>query len=231
MPLRWLDAVTDTTNWGPGRRRGRGRAGGAAGGGRRAAVGYGRAGHVDPEGGPWRFAIAHGLEPGQRVEAWAFGVRSDGSRDRQEVLLPGSPLTTSDGYLAPGVVHQAIQVNRGAPAGEEVAMLTPEGATLEQPSAAATSARLRAAGPARVRADGWAETAFAVEAVGQLGGPVPAGTVVLSTPADGAPPPPPPWPRSSRATRSPWPGRSPPGRGSGRPAAATPWLATHDAPG
>jgi hypothetical protein len=248
------------------------------------------------------FAVEHALEPGQRVEAWAFGVRSDGSRDRQEVLLPGSPLTTPDGYLAPGVVHQAIgdpsgpfainlvtvdlvapsrvdlalardalpglettssmarrrgatvavngdygdpagagrpihafaldgrllqtpmllgnnhavddqetavfmgrpivqvvaeapragrslpvvQVNRGAPAGDEVAMFTPEGATLEQPPAAATSARLRAAGPARVRADGWAEAAYAVEAVGQLGGPVPAGTVVLSTPADGA---------------------------------------------
>jgi hypothetical protein len=42
-----------------------------------------------------------------------------------------------------------VQVNRGAPAGDEVAMFTPEGATLEQPPAAATSARLRAAGPAR----------------------------------------------------------------------------------
>jgi hypothetical protein len=249
-----------------------------------------------------RFAVPHTLAPGQQVEAWAFGVRSDGSRDATQVLLPGSPLTTPEGYLAPGVVHQAItdpagpfaihlvtvdlaapstvdvalaldmlpgvettssmarrrgatvavngdyidpsgagrpinpfakdgrllqtpmllgnnhavddaetavfmgrpvvrvvaeasrtglsvpvvQVNRGAPDGDEVAMFTPEGATLEQPPAAATSARLREAGPARVRADGWAETAFVVEAVGQLGGPVPAGTVVLSTPAVGA---------------------------------------------
>jgi hypothetical protein len=65
-------------------------------------------------------------------------------------------------------------------------MFTPEGTTLEQPPATATSARLRAAGPAGVRADGWAETTYAVESVGQLGGPVPAGTVVLSTPASGA---------------------------------------------
>ena len=252
--------------------------------------------------GPHGFAVPHALEPGQQVEAWAFGVRSDGSRDQQQVLLPGSPLTTPEGYLAPGVVHQAItdpsgpfaihlvtvdlaapsvidvalaldvlpgvettssmarrrgatvavngdyidpggagrpihafakdgqlvqtplllgnnhavddletvvfmgrpvirvaaeaprtglsvpvvQVNRGAPAGAEVVMFTPEGTTLERPPAAATSARLRAAGPAGVRADGWAETTYAVESVGQLGGPVPAGTVVLSTPADGA---------------------------------------------
>jgi len=229
-------------------------------------------------------------------------VRSDGSRDRQAVALAGSPATTPDGYLAPGVVHQAItdpagpfavhlvtvtlsapstvdlamaldvlpglettssmarrqgatvavngdyadpdhagrpinafakdgrllqtpflpgnnhavddreaavfmgrpnvqvvaevprtglvlpvaQVNRGAPAGDEVAMFTPEGVALERPPAAATSARLRATGPAAVRADGWAETAYTVEEVGQLGGPVPAGTVVLSTPPAGA---------------------------------------------
>src|SRR5215208_4942496 len=249
--------------------------------------------------GPHGFATPHAREPGQQVEAWALAVRSDGSRDQRQVLLPGSPLTTPEGYLAPGVVHQAItdpsgpfaihlvtvdlaapstidvalaldalpgvettssmarrrgatvavngdyidpggagrpinpfakdgrllqtpmllgnnhavddaetavfmgrpvvrvvaaaprtglsvpvvQVNRGAPDGDEVAMFTPEGATLERPPAAATSARLREAGPARVRADGWAETAYAVEAVGQLGGPVPAGTVVLSAPA------------------------------------------------
>ena len=258
---------------------------------------------LDEQGvGPHGFAVPHTLEPGQQVEAWAFGVRSDGSRDQRQVLLPGSPLTTPDGYLAPGVVHQAttdpagpfainlvtvelaapsridlalaldvlpgqettssmarrrgatvavngdyvdpagagrpihafawdgrllqtpkllgnnhavddaetavfmgrpivqlvaeaprtglslavVQVNRGAPAGDEVAMFTPEGATLEQPPATATSARLRAARPAGVRADGWAETAYVVEAVGQLGGPVPAGTVVLSTPPTGA---------------------------------------------
>jgi exopolysaccharide biosynthesis protein len=247
------------------------------------------------------FSVPHALRPGQQVEALALGVRSDGSRDRQAVVLDGSPATTPEGYLAPGVVHQAItdpagpfaihlvtvtlsspstidlalaldvlpglettssmarrrgatvaingdyadpdhagrpihtfakdgrllqtaillgnnhavddrevtvfmgrpnvqvvaevprtglvlavaQVNRGAPAGDEVAMFTPEGVTLERPPADATSARLRAAGPATVRADGWAETAYTVEEVGQLGGPVPAGTVVLSTPPAG----------------------------------------------
>jgi Phosphodiester glycosidase len=248
------------------------------------------------------FSVPHTLRPGQRVEAWALGVRSDGSRDRRQVELEGSPLTTPEGYLAPGVVHQAItdpegpfaihlvtvflaapsridlalalevlpglettssmarrrgatvavngdyadlahggrpihayaqdgrllqtpgilgnnhavddqetavfmgrpnaqmvaeaartglllsvqQVNRGAPAGDEVALFTPEGATLEQPPAEATSARLRTDGPAAVRADGWAETSYTLEVVGQLGGPVPDGTVVLSTPATGA---------------------------------------------
>ena len=248
------------------------------------------------------FSVPHALRPGQQVEAWALGVRSDGSRDQHQLPLDGSPATTPEGYLAPGVVHQAIsdpagpfaihlvtvelsapstvdlalaldvlpglettssmarrrgatvaingdyadpdhagrpinafakdgrllqtpfllgnnhavddreaavfmgrpsvrvvaelprtgltlavaQVNRGAPAGDEVAMFTPEGVTLEQPPADATSARLRAGGPAEVRADGWAETAYTVEAVGQLGGPVPAGTVVLSTPPAGA---------------------------------------------
>jgi exopolysaccharide biosynthesis protein len=248
------------------------------------------------------FSVPHAMAPGQRVEAWALGVRSDGSRDRRQLELEGSPLTTPDGYLAPGVVHQAIndpngpfaihlvtvflaapsridlalalellpglettssmarrrgatvavngdyadlaqrgrpihayaqdgrllqtpgilgnnhavddhetavfmgrpnvqlvaeaartglllsvqQVNRGAPAGDEVALFTPEGATLEQPPVEATSARLRADGPATVRADGWAETSYTVEVVGQLGGPVPDGTVVLSTPATGA---------------------------------------------
>jgi hypothetical protein len=249
------------------------------------------------------FSVPHALRPGQQVEALALGVRSDGSRDERQVTLDGSPATTPEGYLAPGVVHQAIddpagpfaihlvtvelsapstvdlalaldvlpglettssiarrrgatvaingdyadpdhagrpihafakdgrllqtpfllignnhavddreaavfmgrpnvrvvaelprtgltlavaQVNRGAPASDEVAMFTPEGVTLEQPPADATSARLRADGPAEVRADGWAETAYTVEAVGQLGGPVPAGTVVLSTPPAGA---------------------------------------------
>jgi exopolysaccharide biosynthesis protein len=248
------------------------------------------------------FSVPHALRPGQQVEALALGVRSDGSRDRNAVVLAGSPATTPEGYLAPGVVHQAItdpagpfaihlvsvtlsapstidlalaldvlpglettssmarrrgatvaingdyadpdhagrpihifakdgrllqtaillgnnhavddrevtvfmgrpnvqvvaeaprtglvlavaQVNRGAPAGDEVALFTPEGVTLERPPADATSARLRAAGPATVRADGWAETAYTVEEVGQLGGPVPAGTVVLSTPPAGA---------------------------------------------
>jgi len=68
-------------------------------------------------GGAARVRHPHALEPGQQVEAWAFGVRSDGSHDQRQVLLPGSPLTT------------------------------PEGATLEQPPATATSARLR---PARL---------------------------------------------------------------------------------
>lgn len=258
---------------------------------------------LEPEGAATHgFSVPHALLPGQQVEAWALGVRSDGSRDRQVVALAGSPATTPEGYLAPGVVHQAIadpagpfaihlvtvtlsapstidlalaldvlpglettssmarrrgatvaingdyadpdhagrpinafakdgrllqtpflpgnnhavddretkvfmgrpsvqvvaeaprtglvrpvaQVNRGAPAGDEVAMFTPEGVTLERPPADATSARLRAAGPAVVRADGWAETTYTVEEVGQLGGPVPAGTVVLSTPPAGA---------------------------------------------
>jgi exopolysaccharide biosynthesis protein len=228
------------------------------------------------------FSAPHALRPGQQVEALALGVRSDGSRDRNAVVLAGSPATTPEGYLAPGVVHQAItdpagpfaihlvsvtlsapstidlalaldvlpglettssmarrrgatvaingdyadpdhagrpihifakdgrllqtaillgnnhavddrevtvfmgrpnvqvvaeaprtglvlavaQVNRGAPAGDEVALFTPEGVTLERPPADATSARLRAAGPATVRADGWAETAYTVEEVG-----------------------------------------------------------------
>jgi exopolysaccharide biosynthesis protein len=258
---------------------------------------------LEPQGAATHgFSVPHTLLPGQQVEAWALGVRSDGTRDRQAVALPGSPATTPEGYLAPGVVHQAItdpagpfaihlvtvhlsapstidlalaldvlpgvettssmarrrgatvaingdyadpdhagrpihafakdgrllqtplllgnnhavddretnvfmgrptiqvvaevprtglvlavaQVNQGAPAGDEVAMFTPEGATLERPPAGATSARLRAAGPAVVRADGWAESAYTVEATGQLGGPVPAGTVVLSTPPAGA---------------------------------------------
>jgi hypothetical protein len=85
-----------------------------------------------------------------------------------------------------GLVLPVAQVNRGAPAGDEVAMFTPEGVTLERPPADATSARLRADGPAVVRVDGWAETAYTVEEVGRLGGPVPAGTVVLSTPPAGA---------------------------------------------
>ena len=259
---------------------------------------------LDEQGiGPHAFAVPHTLEPGQQVEVWAIGVRSDGSPDQQQVLLPGSPRSTPAGYLAPGVVHEAIvdpsgpfaihlvtvhlaaistidlvlatdvlpglettssmarrraavvavngdygdpsqagrpvhayaqdgrllqtprgrgnnvavndqetavfmgpptvqvvaetartgvrlvvqQVNRGAPAGDEVALFTPEGATLERPPADATSVRLRTAGPPSIRTDGWVETAYAVEATGSLGGQVPAGTVVLSTPPTGAP--------------------------------------------
>jgi hypothetical protein len=165
------------------------------------------------------------------VEAWAFGVRSDGSRDQQQLLLPGSPLTTPDGYLAPGVVHQAtadpagpfavnlVTVELAAPSRIDIALALD---VLPGQETTSSMARRRGGGPVGVRADGWAETTYAVEVVGQLGGPVPAGTVVLSTPAAGAAAPP--WPR---ATRSPWPGPSPPGRGSWRPAAATPpWSAT-----
>jgi hypothetical protein len=256
---------------------------------------------LDEQGiGPHGFAVPHALQPGQLVEALALGVRSDGSRDQHQVPLPGSPRTPPAGYVAPGVIHEAVmepsgpfaihvvavhlaavstmdlalaldvlpglettssmarrraavvainadyadltgrpvhayaqdgrllqtpgilgnnvavngletatfmgrplvevvaetvrtgvrlivqQVNRGAPAGDEIALFTPEGATLEQPPAEATSVRLRAVGPASVRADGWAETSYTVEAVGSLGGPVPAGTVVLSTPPTGA---------------------------------------------
>jgi hypothetical protein len=269
---------------------------------RRVAADLARPDLADQGGAGHGFAVAHALRPGQLVEAWALGVRSDGSRDQHQVPLDGSPLTTPEGYLAPGVVHQAIsdpagpfaihlvtvelsapstvdlalaldvlpglettssmarrraatvaingdfadpdhagrpihafaldgrllqtplllgnnhavderetavfmgrpniqvvaevartglalavaQVNQGAPAGDELALFTPEGATLERPPADAVSARLRAAGPAAVRDDGWAATAYTVEAVGQLGGPVPAGTVVLSTPPGGA---------------------------------------------
>lgn len=74
----------------------------AAGHRRPGAARPGRAG-----GGGARVRRPPPPQPGQQVEAWAFGVRSDGSRDQQQLLLPGSPLTTPDGYLAPGVVHQA----------------------------------------------------------------------------------------------------------------------------
>jgi hypothetical protein len=107
--------------------------------------------------------------------------------DREAAVFMGRPSVRVVAELPrTGLTLAVAQVNRGAPAGDEVAMFTPEGVTLEQPPADATSARLRAGGPAEVRADGWAETAYTVEAVGQLGGPVPAGTVVLSTPPAGA---------------------------------------------
>ena len=85
MPVGWLDAVTDTTIWG--RVAEEGVAGPV---GLRVEVdgrlwGYGRAGHVDPEGGPWRFAIAHGLEPGRLVSVYATGTGDE------PVLLDGSP--------------------------------------------------------------------------------------------------------------------------------------------
>src|SRR5829696_1514629 len=106
--------------------------------------------------------------------------------DREAAVFMGRPNVQVVAEVPrTGLVLPVAQVNRGAPAGDEVAMFTPEGATRERPPAGATSARLRATGPAAVRADGWAETAYTVEEVGQLGGPVPAGTV-LSTPPDGA---------------------------------------------
>ena len=85
MPVGWLDAVTDTTIWG--RVSGEEAFGPV---GLRVEVdgqmqGFGRAGHVDPEGGPWRFAIHHDLRPGQLVSVYAVGV------ERELVLLEGSP--------------------------------------------------------------------------------------------------------------------------------------------
>ena len=46
-----------------------------------------------------------------------------------------------------GLSVPVVQVNRGAPAGDKVAMFTPEGASLEQPPATATSARRRESAP------------------------------------------------------------------------------------
>ena len=85
MPAGWLDAVTDTTIWG--RVSGEDAPGPV---GLRVEVdgrlwGFGRAGHVDPEGGPWRFAIHHDLRPGQLVGVYAVGAEG------QLVLLEGSP--------------------------------------------------------------------------------------------------------------------------------------------
>src|SRR5829696_3576812 len=81
----WLDAVTDTTIWGrvtgedvdgpvPLRIEVDGR-----------LWGYARAAHVDPEGGPWRFAVAHHLADGQAVSVSAV------LSGQEPVLLEGSP--------------------------------------------------------------------------------------------------------------------------------------------
>ena len=81
----WLDAVTDTTIWGrvtgedvdgpvPLRIEVDGR-----------LWGYARAAHVDPEGGPWRFAVAHHLADGQAVSVSAV------LPGQEPVLLEGSP--------------------------------------------------------------------------------------------------------------------------------------------
>src|SRR5918993_6052287 len=107
--------------------------------------GFGRASHVDPAGGPWRFAVAHGLEPGAgqgvrgragraagaaQVRGWAVDdgydgpitvalyvdghfwlrvtpTRSGPTWSSRGWGRTGSPSPTPDGYLAPGVVHQA----------------------------------------------------------------------------------------------------------------------------
>jgi hypothetical protein len=88
MPVGSLDAVTDITIWGR-------------------VVGddvtepvmlrvevdgrlwrYARASHVDPDGGPWRFAIAHALAEGQSVSVYAIGP------GQEAVLLAGSPRRT-----------------------------------------------------------------------------------------------------------------------------------------
>ena len=47
--------------------------------------GYARAAHVDPEGGPWRFAVAHHLADGQAVSVSAV------LPGQEPVLLEGSP--------------------------------------------------------------------------------------------------------------------------------------------
>jgi len=194
-------------------------------------------------------------------------VRSDGSRERHHVPLAGSPCTTPEGYLAPGVVHLAttdpsgpfainvVTVDLAAPSKIDVAlaldvlpgqettssMARRRGATVavngdyvdpagagrpihafawdgrllqtpgilgnnhavddretavfmgrpivqvvaEVPATGVTLAVQQSTGGAGRRRGG-AETAYAVEAVGPLGGPVPTGTVVLSTPATGA---------------------------------------------
>jgi hypothetical protein len=82
MPEGWLDEVTDTTIWG---RVSGPEATGPVG--LRVEVdgrlwGFGRAGHVDPEGGPWRFAIHHDLRPGQLVGVYAVGAEQELVRSR-----------------------------------------------------------------------------------------------------------------------------------------------------
>jgi hypothetical protein len=86
MPRGWLDAVTDATIWG------RVDADEEAPGpvGLRVEVDgrlwrLARADHVDPDGGPWRFAVAHGLGAGQAVSVYAVGP------GQEPVLLDGSP--------------------------------------------------------------------------------------------------------------------------------------------
>jgi hypothetical protein len=68
MPTGWLDAVTDATIWG--RVTGEDMTGpvplvGVDG----RPSGFARAGHTDPEGRPWRFAVPHHLAEGQSVAA------------------------------------------------------------------------------------------------------------------------------------------------------------------
>ena len=96
MPEGWLDAVTDTTIWG--RVSATEEAGPV---GLRVEVdgrpwGFGRAGHTDPDGGPWRFAIHHGLRPGQLVGVYAVGA------DGQLTLLEGSPRAVPAGVAPRG---------------------------------------------------------------------------------------------------------------------------------
>ena len=267
------------------------------------ALANGRRPDLDELGiGPHAFAVPHALTPGQQVDVYALGVRSDGSSTGERTLLPGSPRGTPPGYVAPGVHHQITQdpagpfhvqlvtvylsapstvdtvlardalpgfettssmarrrgaaiavngdywdpdlsgrpvhtyaedgrliqtprtlgrnfaldaretaafmdfpnprvtaelrrsggtvpvqrVNRGAPAGDDVVLFTPEGGAIERPPETGFSVHLRAAAGPAVRDDGWVETVYTVEPPpAAAGGAVPAGTVVVSTPEGG----------------------------------------------
>ena len=87
MPLGSIDSVTDTTIWG--RVWGDDVAGPVR---LRVEVDgvlwkLARADHVDPDGGPWRFAIHHELAAGSQVSVYAL------VNDQNVALLAGSPAT------------------------------------------------------------------------------------------------------------------------------------------
>ena len=75
-----------------------------------------------------------------RVDAdEALGVRSDGSRERHHVPLAGSPRTTPEGYLAPGVVHLATTDPAGA--GRPIHAFAWDGRLLQTPGTSAITMR------------------------------------------------------------------------------------------
>jgi hypothetical protein len=87
MPVGSIDSVTDTTIWGrvwgddvTGPVRLRVEVDGVL-------WKLARAAHVDPDGGPWRFAIHHDLAAGSQVSVYAL------VDDQDAVLLAGSPAT------------------------------------------------------------------------------------------------------------------------------------------